>query len=118
MSASQSPRPMYLQIAGTSVFAVLHMGVGLRRDTAVLLCPQFGWEDMLTYRTRRNGLKTWRGAVTRPCESISPAAATAPAFRPIQVSCRPGRRLWMEPCDGCGNMAAVMMSQRVWHRWR
>jgi pimeloyl-ACP methyl ester carboxylesterase len=44
---------MYLQVAGTSVFAVLHTGVGPPRDTAVLLCPQFGWDDMLTYRTRR-----------------------------------------------------------------
>jgi pimeloyl-ACP methyl ester carboxylesterase len=53
MSASPSPRPMYLQVAGTSVFAVLHRGADPSRDTAVLLCPQFGWEDMLTYRTRR-----------------------------------------------------------------
>ena len=53
MRASQSPRPMYLQVAGTAVFAVLHEAAGPLRDTAVLLCPQFGWEDMLTYRTRR-----------------------------------------------------------------
>lgn len=55
MSASPTPtpQPMYLQVAGTQVFAVLHRGVGTPRETAVLLCPQFGWEDMLTYRTRR-----------------------------------------------------------------
>lgn len=53
MRASQSPRAMYLQVAGTTVFAVLHEAAGPLRDTAVLLCPQFGWEDMLTYRTRR-----------------------------------------------------------------
>ena len=53
MSASPSPQPMYLQVAGTQVFAVLHRVAGTPRDTAVLLCPPFGWEDMLTYRVRR-----------------------------------------------------------------
>lgn len=52
-SPSPSPRPMYLQVAGTSVFAVLHEAAGPPRDTAILLCPQFGWDDVLTYRTRR-----------------------------------------------------------------
>ncbi len=53
MSASQLPRPMYLQGSGTPFFAVLHTAVGPPRETAVLLCPPFGWEDMCTYRIRR-----------------------------------------------------------------
>jgi pimeloyl-ACP methyl ester carboxylesterase len=61
MSASQPPRPMYLQGSGTPFFAVLHMAVGPPRETAVLLCPPFGWEDMCTYRIRRE----WAEHLTR-----------------------------------------------------
>ncbi len=44
---------MYLQATGTPFFAVLHQASGPPRETAVLLCPPFGWEDMCTYRIRR-----------------------------------------------------------------
>lgn len=49
-----SSRPMYLQ-AGSDppIFAVLHRGAAPARETAVLLCPPFGWEDMCSYRIRR-----------------------------------------------------------------
>jgi len=47
-------RPMYLQDElGGSIFAVLHRGAAPTRETAVLLCPPFGWEDMCCYRIRR-----------------------------------------------------------------
>jgi alpha-beta hydrolase superfamily lysophospholipase len=47
-------RPMYLQDElGGSIFAVLHRGAAPTRETVVLLCPPFGWEDMCCYRIRR-----------------------------------------------------------------
>jgi alpha-beta hydrolase superfamily lysophospholipase len=53
-SASPQARPMYLQDElGGSIFAVLHRGAAPTRETAVLLCPPFGWEDMCCYRIRR-----------------------------------------------------------------
>jgi alpha-beta hydrolase superfamily lysophospholipase len=54
MSAPQPVQPFYLQGSGTPpFFALLHRGVGTPRQTAVLLCPPFGWEDMCSYRIRR-----------------------------------------------------------------
>ncbi len=53
MSGSRAPRPLYLQGPGTPVFAMLHEGTGALRQTAVLLCPPFGWDDMCSYRIRR-----------------------------------------------------------------
>ena len=53
-SRVQSVQPFYLQGSGTPpFFAVLHRGMGTPRQTAVLLCPPFGWEDMCSYRIRR-----------------------------------------------------------------
>src|SRR5271155_4300175 len=53
-SRVQPVQPFYLQGPGTPpFFALLHRGVGTPRQTAVLLCPPFGWEDMCSYRIRR-----------------------------------------------------------------
>ncbi len=47
-------RAMYLQEeSGAPFFAVLHSGATPVKQTAVLLCPPFGWEDMCSYRSRR-----------------------------------------------------------------
>jgi alpha-beta hydrolase superfamily lysophospholipase len=53
MSTPQPTRAFYLQGLRTPVFAVLHRPEGEPRPTAVLLCPPFGWEDMCSYRIRR-----------------------------------------------------------------
>jgi alpha-beta hydrolase superfamily lysophospholipase len=53
-SAFPQARPLYLQDElGGSIFAVLHRGAAPTRETAVMLCPPFGWEDMCCYRIRR-----------------------------------------------------------------
>jgi alpha-beta hydrolase superfamily lysophospholipase len=54
MSASQTPRALYLQAGTSPVFAIFHPGAGPLRQSAVLLCPPFGWEDMCSYRSRRD----------------------------------------------------------------
>ncbi len=54
MSTSQTPRPFYLQAGTRPVFAIFHPSTGPLRQSAVLLCPPFGWEDMCSYRSRRD----------------------------------------------------------------
>jgi alpha-beta hydrolase superfamily lysophospholipase len=47
---------LYLDVSDVEpVFAVLHAPEDghRRRETAVLLCPPFGWEDVCSYRSRR-----------------------------------------------------------------
>ena len=59
-SSPRAPRAMYLQEeqeegSGTPpFFALLHAGVAPLKPTAVLICPPFGWEDMCSYRARRD----------------------------------------------------------------
>jgi alpha-beta hydrolase superfamily lysophospholipase len=43
----------YLVTGGTPVLVHLHEPAGPRRDTAVLMCPPFGWDDVCSYRSRR-----------------------------------------------------------------
>jgi alpha-beta hydrolase superfamily lysophospholipase len=48
------PVPFYLSAEPDPVFALYHPSSTRHSlDTAVLLCPPFGWEDMCSYRSRR-----------------------------------------------------------------
>lgn len=47
--------PLYLQTGGGPVFGVVHAPAGeVRRTTGVLMIPPFGWEDICSYRSRRD----------------------------------------------------------------
>jgi alpha-beta hydrolase superfamily lysophospholipase len=61
-STTQTARALYLQGPGPPIFAVLHTPAGQPRQTAVLLCPPFGWEDMCSYRIRREWAEHLAGA--------------------------------------------------------
>ncbi len=52
--SSPPARFLYLEADFPPVFAAFHPGAGPRRQRAVLLCPPFGWEDMCSYRSRRD----------------------------------------------------------------
>jgi alpha-beta hydrolase superfamily lysophospholipase len=54
MSSTQAPTFVYLEADFPPMFAAFHPGAGPRRQRAVLLCPPFGWEDMCSYRSRRD----------------------------------------------------------------
>ena len=54
MSALGPARPMYLDVGSEGVFAFFnptHAGSG---ETAVVICPPFGWDLMSPYRARRD----------------------------------------------------------------
>ncbi len=49
-----SPQAIYLEGAAEPIFAVLHRPTSSSaRDTAVVLCPPFGWDEICSYRSRR-----------------------------------------------------------------
>jgi pimeloyl-ACP methyl ester carboxylesterase len=50
-------QPLYLDVDGTPTFCVLHRPEGTARDTAVVFCPPFGWEEVCSYRI----LREWAG---------------------------------------------------------
>jgi len=49
-----APQTIYLEGGIDPVFAVFHpVGRDGARDTAVILCPPFGWDEVCSYRSRR-----------------------------------------------------------------
>jgi alpha-beta hydrolase superfamily lysophospholipase len=54
MSSTVLPKALYIEDHSEPVFAVFHGVPDHQRATAVLLCPPFGWEDMCSYRSRRD----------------------------------------------------------------
>jgi alpha-beta hydrolase superfamily lysophospholipase len=57
---SVAQRAVGIASADRVVFGLLHPGTG--SDTAVLICPPFGWEDMCSYRSRRAWAQTLAAA--------------------------------------------------------
>jgi alpha-beta hydrolase superfamily lysophospholipase len=55
MSAERPPPPraLYLLAGGEQIFGVYHAPAGAARAAAVLICPPFGWEEVCSYRARR-----------------------------------------------------------------
>ena len=54
MSPSPTVTPLYLDARGEPTYAIVHpAGAATSRDTAVLLCPPFGWDEVCSYRSRR-----------------------------------------------------------------
>jgi pimeloyl-ACP methyl ester carboxylesterase len=56
-TSSRPPlRALYLNVDGVDpVFGLLHMPAAhAQRETAVLICPPFGWDDICSYRSRRD----------------------------------------------------------------
>jgi pimeloyl-ACP methyl ester carboxylesterase len=64
MSPPPPARPLYLSIEDIDpVFGLLHMPAdGPSRETAVLICPPFGWEESCSYRSRRDWATHLAGA--------------------------------------------------------
>jgi pimeloyl-ACP methyl ester carboxylesterase len=55
MSAHPRAHPIYLGEGADSVFGLLHPSASDSPSTlAVLICPPFGWEDICSYRSRRD----------------------------------------------------------------
>jgi pimeloyl-ACP methyl ester carboxylesterase len=54
MSELPPARPVYFDSDGRGVFGFLHLPADdARRDLGVLICPPFGWDDICSYRSRR-----------------------------------------------------------------
>jgi alpha-beta hydrolase superfamily lysophospholipase len=51
---SPGPEALYLDTGDGQAFALFHPARGPQRRRAVLLCPPFGWDDMCSYRSRRD----------------------------------------------------------------
>ena len=117
MSAPAAPRPMYLQSPGASpVFAVLHGAAHPQRQTAVLICPPFGWEDMCCYRIRREwaehlaraGHTTLR--IDLPGSGDSAGSPTDPGQLEAWTRAVDGAAQWLRQAAHARQVAAIGIS--------
>jgi pimeloyl-ACP methyl ester carboxylesterase len=53
MNSSPLPHTLYLRVGDEWVFATHHPPADAPSSTAVLICPPFGWEEVCSYRPRR-----------------------------------------------------------------
>ncbi|HST32211.1 MAG TPA: alpha/beta fold hydrolase [Solirubrobacteraceae bacterium] len=55
MSSAPTAVPLYLNDGHDPVFGIFHAPAqGAEHDTAVLICPPFGWDETCSYRSRRD----------------------------------------------------------------
>jgi pimeloyl-ACP methyl ester carboxylesterase len=107
-------RPLYLSDGAEQIFTLLHPAAGdARRDTAVLICPPFGWEDVCSYRSRRE----W--AVQLAAAGFPTLRIDLPGTGDSSGSSADARRLsawadavgvaarWLAADSGCGSVAAI-----------
>jgi alpha-beta hydrolase superfamily lysophospholipase len=110
-------RSLYLQVTGAPpVFAVLHRGASPSRHTAVLLCPPFGWEDMCSYRVRRDWAERLAGdgyttlRLDLPGSGDSAGDPREPGQLDSWTRAVAGAARWLREAQGARQVAAVGIS--------
>ncbi len=84
-----------------------------RRDTAVLICPPFGWEEMCSYRGRRDWAQTLSQAGF-PCARLdlpgtgdSTGSPGDPNLFAAWLGAVKGAALWLRGAAGCRRLVVV-----------
>ncbi len=112
--ASAPAQPLWLDLPLGAVFMLLHEpSEQARRDTAVLICPPFGWEEMCSYRGRRE----WAQMLSQagfPCARLDlPATGNStgspgdPNRFEAWVGAVKGAVLWLRGATACRRIVVV-----------
>jgi dienelactone hydrolase len=104
----------YLPAAGDTTFVTLHRAA-TASDTAVLICPPFGWEEVCSYRPRRvwaqslsrAGYSTLR--ITLPSTGDSGGAVHDPARLAAWTSSLEAAADWLRRETGAHRIVAIGM---------
>ena len=106
--------PVYLQLAPEPVLAFLHRPVAVSADTTgVLLCPPFGWEEIVTYRTRRAWAERLALAghpalrIDLPGTADSLGSPREPARLEVWTKAVSQAAEWLRVASGCQRVAAI-----------
>jgi alpha-beta hydrolase superfamily lysophospholipase len=109
----RTPRYLYLGADFPPVFAAFHASAGPHRRRAVLLCPPFGWEDMCSYRSRRDwaehlaeaGFSTLRFDL--PGSGDSAGGPGDPAQLETWTSATAGAARWLAHASEASSVVAI-----------
>src|ERR1700733_1058144 len=98
---------------GPAVFAIFHEPAQPAHDVAVLMCPPFGWEDMCSYRARREWADSLAGdgfAVLRidlPGSGDSPGSPHDPERVRAWTNGADIAARWLSNATGARRIAAI-----------
>ncbi|HEY2772392.1 MAG TPA: hypothetical protein VGI87_17585 [Solirubrobacteraceae bacterium] len=107
------PVPGYLLLEPDPVLTFLHPAEGSRRDTAVLICPPFGWEEMCSYRARRNWARALAAAgyptarFDFPSSGDSAGNPGGPGRVEAWTDAVGAVAAWLRERSGCERVAAI-----------
>ncbi len=106
--------PLYLQAGRDPIFGVLHTPAGnLPCTTAVLLVPPFGWEDICSYRSRRDWAEQLAAAghptlrIDLPGTGDSAGSPSDPARLPAWSAATSTAADHLRLLSGCERVAAI-----------
>ncbi len=108
------PRPLYLMGGADPIFAVFHpVAERCPVETAVLISPPFGFDDLCSYRSRRTwaqhlaaaGYPTLR--IDLPGTGDSGGSPFDPARLQVWVEAAGAAADWLRATSGCRQLAAI-----------
>jgi alpha-beta hydrolase superfamily lysophospholipase len=113
MSHSRTPRPLYLNTASEGVFALFHDASDRTRETAVLLCPPFGFDPMCPHcklvrwgaRLAADGYPTLH--IDLPGSGNSAGDPGDPARLQAWTEAVSGAARWLRATSGASRIVAV-----------
>ena len=113
MTKSPPARPLYLGTGPATVFGMFHPSQASSPGTAVLLCPPWGWDEVVSYRARRawaehlaaHGHPTLR--IDLPATGDSGGMPDEPGRVDAWVEAIVAASTWLAGSSGQGRVAVV-----------
>jgi pimeloyl-ACP methyl ester carboxylesterase len=107
--------PAVLSLEPDPVHAILHVPPedGFRNQTAVLMCPPFGWEEMCSHRGRRTWARTLASLgyptarLDLPSTGNSGGLPSDPGRLDAWTGAIAGAAAWLRECTGADRVAAI-----------
>ncbi len=114
MNGLPSPQPLYVASGRHQVYAVLHLPRSREQlDTAVILCPPFGWDEVASYRPRREWAQRLAAAgyptlrVNLPGTGDSSGSPHDPDLLDAWTAAIESAASWLLSATGASRVAAV-----------
>ena len=115
MAGGDVTRAFYLEGGGEPIFAMLDVPAqdAERRSTSVLLCPPFGWQDVASYRLRRDWARELARAghptlrIDLPGSGDSGGSPRDPGLFAAWAAAIATAASWLQANGGCPRVAAI-----------